>query len=184
MKLLLVVSLFIANSFALDFKTNWSDSFEKSIVMTCSVDDSQCRETCGNEKQCVFAEEVCRNCIGTSIYMTHLFKTMGQVYRNNGVEVTTDEVVSLLASGSYASISAKSIYNHVDKFNSRSLRVRFQSLCSNSTQEPIVILSMNKKTKILGDVQYVLCQDESYEMENNPDVVMREESLIGQQELY
>lgn len=184
MKLLLVISLLVTSSFALDFKTDWNEAFEKSIVMTCSVDDSKCREICSNETQCVFTEEVCRNCIGTSIYTTHLFKTMGQVYRNNGVEVTTDHIISLLSSGEFASISAKSIYNHVDKFNSKSLRIRFQSLCSNGAQEPIVILSMNKKTKMLGDVQYVLCQNQSFEMENNPDVVMRSESLIGQQELY
>ncbi len=167
----LILSLvLVTQSYALEFTSSWNQSLTKEVVMSCSQDDYQCREVCESETSCTFKEKTCTNCIGTNVYITNIFREMGRIYVNTLTSVSSDSLVELLSSGNFVTITSKSIYNQVDRFNSLGLRNRFKSLCENGAQYPVVFFDMNSKNDKIDEVLYVACDNEFFEMTATPDI--------------
>ncbi|MFT6604635.1 MAG: hypothetical protein ACJARO_002158, partial [Bacteriovoracaceae bacterium] len=154
----LTIGLFLlisANSaFAISYESIWTEDYKKNVIMTCSEDEFQCEDLCG-KSSCVIKEKVCRNCIGSNIRITHIFRDMGRSFTNTGNEVSYYEVLEILGSGHFATFTSKSIYNIVERYDSAKLRKKFQSLCPNEINYPIVIFSTKKVSRILDEVKFV-----------------------------
>jgi hypothetical protein len=184
MKLFGIISLFIFSvnsAFALDISTLWDKKYRKKLTLSCSRGEAHyCETLCEASKLCVIEEKVCRNCIGTSIYLTHIFKEMGRGYRNSGEREGLDAVIDMLQTGKFVTLTSKSIYNHVTRYNDRKLRAKFQSLCPNGAEYPMVFFD-RKRTGKIGEVRYVACATNGkiqvYAMSTDPEVVEKLNSL-------
>ncbi|WP_417336597.1 hypothetical protein [Halobacteriovorax marinus] len=171
------VSLFLSLFFVFNInaavvENGWNDSYEKELNFYCSEGDYLCFDICGKFEQCKVPEETCHNCIGTSIHLTYIFNYMGKAYTNTGVEANPSSVRDLIRSRRFVSFSSRSIYNHVDSFNSPTLRRNFRSLCSDGTRYPIVVFEKSRVTKKVTDVRFVFCESGTYEMEFSSDVIV------------
>jgi hypothetical protein len=85
---------------------------------------------------------------------------MGQLFRNEGTEVTPKEFFNFLHTRNFVSITAKSVYNNIERFNSQELQQRFSILCPNETETPIVFFALDPISHELKKVRYVACRDE------------------------
>jgi len=121
---------------------------------------------------CTVKEETCHNCIGTSISLTYIFNYMGKAYTNTGISALEGDVLSSLKEGKFVSFSSRSIYNHVDRFNSSTLKRNFRSLCTDRTRYPIVLFKKSTQTQRVSDVQFVFCDNGVFEMEFGADVIV------------
>ncbi len=178
---IIIFSLMASNAvLASGITTNWNDKYQKSITLTCGEDNYSytCSQVCGNESKCEIEEKTCYNCLGSSVYLTHLFKQMGQTYRSTNEETDAYGFVDFLLKNEFVTITSKSVYNNVDRFNSSSLRARFQSLCSNNTEYPVVFLESVGKRHDLGKVRYVSCGEEVYRMTDDPDIDFNQKSEL------
>ncbi|OUR99950.1 hypothetical protein A9Q84_02660 [Halobacteriovorax marinus] len=175
--LLLSIILFSISSLssAYTVESSWNDKYEKELSFYCSSEDTMCLDLCGEATMCKVKEETCHNCIGTSITLTYIFNYMGKAYTNTGVETLDGEVLSSLKGSEFVSFSSRSIYNHVDRFNSSSLKRNFRSLCTDGTRYPIVLFKKNRGSQRVADVQFVFCDNGVFEMEFGADVIINME---------
>lgn len=161
---LLVTFLFLTigfSSYALEIQTNWSESSEKSLSLNCG-DNSACEQFCDGPT-CEVAEKVCKNCVSTSIAMTFAFKEMGRaLVATQGLDPYA--LFDLLESGNFVSLTSRSIYNLVERFNSSALRQRFRSLCTDGTAYPHAFFEVSASGS-LGAPRMVWCESGIYGLE-------------------
>lgn len=179
--ILLSILFFSISSLASAYtvESSWNDSYEKELAFYCNDSDSLCLDLCSDSKMCKVKEETCHNCIGTSVTLTYIFNYMGKAYTNTGVEALEGDVLSSLKDSNFVSFSSRSIYNHVDRFNSSTLKRNFRSLCTDGTRYPIVLFKKNTRSQRVGDVQYVFCDNGVFEMEFGADVILNYEETNG-----
>lgn len=146
---------------ALEIETNWSAASEKSLALTCG-EDSTCQQFCDGDS-CVVLEKVCKNCASTSIAMTFAFKEMGRSLVS-GDAVDPYALYDLLDSGSFVSLTSRSIYNLVERFNSSALKRRFRSLCNDGTAYPHAFFETTQSGSI-GAPRMVWCNSGVYALE-------------------
>lgn len=171
MKLLVIFSFICSTqSMSAEWTHFWNDSYQKVVKAECSENDDLCLRACGEEKSCEFEEGICRDCIGTSLYMTSLFNGMGKIYRSTDT-VRSSELLDLIETGDFITLSSKSIYNHVEAFNSKKLKARFQSLCSDGTKYPLVFIAAESGSRLPGEVLYVTCGNHVLKMEQDPEIL-------------
>jgi len=162
MKKLLIFTfiLFSAQSFGLSFESGWNPFFEKEVVVSCNEDEYFCDNLCDEKEKCVFKEKACRDCIGSSVYMTYIFNYAGKSIVRTEEEVPMEDLIIMLKSGLFSTIHAKSIYNHVERFDSPVLKEKFQRLCNPYVDEyPMLVYDVEKVSKKLGKPKYVVCND-------------------------
>ncbi len=174
--------IFSFNITAATVESTWNDQYRKELSLYCAEDDILCQDVCNDTLVCKIPEETCHNCIGTSITLTYIFNYMGKAYLNTGVEALNGDVVELLKSGEFVTFSSRSIYNHVDNFNSMTLRSNFRKLCSDGTRYPVVMFNRSQENQSVSDVRFVFCDAGVYEMEFSNDLLINydqslEESL-------
>lgn len=145
----------LAHSFTLE--TRWNYKFEKETVFTCNSEETLCQDICLKDK-CVQKETICRDCIGSSIYLTNFFTQIGKSIVKSD-ETMVEDLRDLVLDESYVTIDAKSIYNHVTAFNDLEIRTKLQSLCLPLVDEkPIVVLKTNKASKLIQKALFVVCK--------------------------
>jgi hypothetical protein len=172
MRLFIIISTFLtAQVMAFEFKVDWNEKYQKVVELSCNEDITLCREICEDEKSCEFREKACRNCIGSTIQMTYIFSEMGRSFINTGVEAKVDDILDLIQTKKFVTLTSRSIYNHVDRFNGMELQNQFRSLCSNEVKYPVVFFSKERNGRI-GSVKYVSCGNQVFEMSQNSEVLV------------
>lgn len=169
MKLIGLIFLFSLNSFALTLENQWNLKFQKELVVSC--DESEvylCTELCEDEKKCVVKEEVCRDCVANTAQMSDIFRNMGRTYTNSESEADLRDVVELIKSGKFVTITSKSLYNLSFEFDAFEIRQGFQSLCK-GVAYPVVVFDKLENGSI-GNVQFVGCDKNAYIMDHDGGV--------------
>ena len=167
---LTIISICLSLSLqAFEVKEAWNSRNQKIVSITCFNNTNMCDRLCRDDRQCNIPEPSCTDCVGTSIYMTYLFQEMGRYIRNTHIELDDYALIDLLDSGRFISLSAKSVYNHVDSFNSFALQRRFRSMCSDGTPHPVVFLDQNRSGKA-GQPIMVWCESGVYEVVNQAEI--------------
>lgn len=154
----------------LSFEEFWNADLRPFLSLTCSGENTKyCSMVCtlDDQSNCSIPMPVCRDCIGTSLLVTNIFEGMGIRYRNSGRIVELSEFFTFLQKSQFVTFSSKSVYNHVDSYDSPVLRNRFKSLCSEETEYPIVFFEINPKGSRLGKVRYLTCGNQVYEMSDD-----------------
>lgn len=171
-----------ANALVLEAK--WNKELKKEVTLSCESNEAdRCHHLCEDEEKCVIPESFCRNCAGTTMYLKNLFTEMGRIYVSiRSEEVLLTDLLDFIKTRNFVTLTSKSVYNFVDKFDSLTIRNRFQRLCGGKTEYPIVFLEASPHSRILGKVRYVFCQNEKdedmsysvHEMSNDPDLIKEE----------
>lgn len=183
-KLILCLFLLVTNSvMAISFEPVWTDDYKKNVIMSCSEDEYQCDDVCGSST-CKIKEKVCRNCMGSNVLISHIFRDMGRSFTNTGIELSNYEVLEVFKSKNFATFTSKSIYNIVERFDSSSLRRKFQSLCPNNTKYPVVVFSTEKISRKLDQVKYVICGNKTFEMSNDAIIDTNDKNSLKSNTLY
>jgi len=167
-KRLLILTLLIAgNAFALQLESGWNYKFEKEVFLKCTEDEYICDDFCENKKHCRIKEKICRDCVGSSIYMTHFFNNLGKSIVSSGVEIPVEELLAMLENGAFATITAKSVYNHIDFFNGSKIQEKFSFLCQGyNVESPLVFLETNPVSKMPIGAKYLVCGENIFSMDN------------------
>ena len=98
--------------------------------------------------------------MGGTPQMTYIFSEMGTMIVAEE-EISDYELIDLIKSENFISISSKSIYNQHTALNSPELRKRFQSLCPDSkNHDPIVFFGLNEISLRLEEAKMVVCERE------------------------
>lgn len=181
--LVFTILIFSTNSMAINYESVWTEDFRKNVIMSCSEEEFQCEDLCG-QKTCEIKEKVCRNCIGSDVYVTHIFRDMGRSFRNLGNEVSYYEVLERLSEGKFATFTSRSIYNQIERFDSVGLRKKFQSLCSNETEYPVVVFKIAEVSRKLEEVQFVICGNQAFEMTDEAVIDVNDNLKFVDDSLY
>lgn len=165
--LLLLAALMSSSVFSMTIKAEWNKvSFEKELLVGCNQNDSYlCIDLCNSEYSCKVKENYCRNCAGDNIFLKTIFNELGRTYQNSKNKISDDDFISFIKEDNFVTLTSKSIYNTIDKFNSPKLKRKFRSLCENPTEYPIVFLEVNPVSRVPEKVKYVGCSDNKFESE-------------------
>ena len=156
-KVILILLFWTTQASSYVLKESWDYKFKKGLILKCE-NESLCIDFCGKEDACKISEGPCWNCIGTSVYLTHIFKNMGRIFFNSEVEIEEEEFFSFLKSGRFVSFSSRSIYNHISKFDEEEIQNKFNSLCNFSSRKgPIVFFDVQGNSRKLGHARYIIC---------------------------
>ncbi len=171
----ILIFLFVSGyALGVEISTYWNDQNQKVVQVNCSYKSSDlCLQTCNEEYQCKVLEPICIDCVGTSIIMTYYFQEMGRLIYNTGHLIDPYFAADMLSSDEFISLSARSIYNHIDSFNSFSLQRRFRSMCNDGTFNPIVFFS-RENSGTIGQPKWVWCESGIYEAANYGNVSFEE----------
>lgn len=162
--LCLVMMSLVSASHALQVNSYWDQNFQKSLSVDCALDNKTavCRRLCGQEK-CVVKEKVCRNCLGRDILISHSLQEIGRNLQiNRKSQVDEQELIKFLKQKSFISLTSKSIYNLLYRFNSRLFQNQFKSLCPKGDAEGTVIFFARQKTGEIGQGRYVFCHSQFF----------------------
>ena len=162
MKTLAIVFILLsATTHALHIDTMWTENSKKYLNITCDG-EAICEQFCTG-RACKMQEKVCKNCVGTSIGVTFAFQEMGRSYIAS--EKLDDYFIfDLLWSKEFVTLTSRSIYNLVDRFDSMELRRKFRSLCADGTRYPVVFFGTQPSGE-LGEIKAVWCQEGIFRME-------------------
>lgn len=149
--------LIILNSaFGFEVMDRWSHRFEKETVVKCADNEYSCDDFCGNKVQCIIKERVCRDCVGSTVYLTHIFDQIGRSIVNSD-ETVPDELFDFLKTKKFNSISSKSVYNVMDGVGDTDLAKRFLSLCPEGSTNPLMIFEVQDVSMLLGRPKFLIC---------------------------
>ncbi|MCR9203654.1 MAG: hypothetical protein NXH75_03690 [Halobacteriovoraceae bacterium] len=159
--LVLLFSLFSVSTYSLHIDTTWTEDSKKYLNITCDG-EAICEQFCSGGS-CKMQEKVCKNCVGTSIGMTFAFQEMGRSY------IATEKlddyfIFDLFWSKKFVTLTSRSIYNLVERFDSMGLRRKFRSLCADGTRYPVVFFGTQESGE-LGEIKAVWCQEGVFQME-------------------
>jgi len=158
------------NNDLLAFFELWTEDYKPYLSVQCDLrNQSDCERLCrlDDNFSCQLPMKVCRDCIGTSLLVTDIFEGMGVRYKNTGKEIRLDEFVDFLRLGQFVTFSAKSVYNHVDNYDSLNLQMRFNGLCPFEPRNPaIVFFDLRPKSNVLNKVRYLACDGNIFEMDD------------------
>lgn len=173
--IVLLLTLICTQVSAVSLSNNWvnEDAFTKKVTIRCSEEDNECRNFCGRSDACTYIEKPCRNCLGSNLKMTYVFTEIGRAYRNDGISYRWDHIFDLIKAGRFVSLTSKSIYNHVTRFNALSMRRRFSALCEDAGREitPIALFSVDAVGE-LEEPKYVVCGSEIYGLVHDPLILL------------
>ena len=159
-KFLFILFLTISAVSANEIDHRWNEYLSKELVVKCLEDSRLCEEICGDEYLCVIPERPCRNCMGATPQMTYIFSEMGKMIVAEE-EISDYELIDLIKSQNFISISSKSIYNQYSALDAPELKARFQSLCPESEgSNPIVFFGLNPTSLRLEEAKMVTCTSE------------------------
>lgn len=152
----------ITNSYGFTMTADWNPFFEKEVSFNCSEGDYFCQDYCGKSSQCIVKENFCRNCIGSDTYLTYIFNYVGKTIVRSDIEVTDYELLDFVKKGNFSTISAKSIYNHVERFDGSLIKRKFQALCAPYQDEyPLIVYNVEKTSHLLKRPEFIVCNDPS-----------------------
>ena len=141
--IILFTILLSGSALSMEMDSRWNYKFEKEVVLTCSEDEFFCEDLCESKDKCVIKENVCRDCIGSTPYLTHVFNQLGKsIVKSDAAQV--EDLVELLETDSFATISVKSIYNNVDTFGSNKIIDKFGALCDFTADKPIMVFEVKE----------------------------------------
>ena len=175
--LLMMISFQVS---AVSLETVWTMSSEKELHLYCAqTEDETCLQFCGDES-CIVSEPVCKNCVGTSVTMTYIFKEMGRVYIA-GEKLDDYYLYDLLNNQNFVSLTSRSVYNLVYSFNASSLRRQFRSLCNDGTAYPVAFFSKNAAGEI-SRPDALWCESGVFELKQLDELPLGR--IAGESELY
>jgi hypothetical protein len=160
----MLLATFKAN--ALNFKSNWNFKFEKELIISCNEDEYYCDDLCLNQKVCVIKEKLCRDCLGSTPYMTHIFNQIGKSIVSTEEDVLMEDVFDFIKGENFATLTSRSVYNSVDRFNSELMQEKFRSLCvSGDVESPMMIFATQEVSNLLAKGLYVICNEKAYRVD-------------------
>jgi len=164
MKFVLLLSIvFSSYSYAYKIESKWSSDYTKSTIVTCSEEEYFCMDLCSEPLECIQPEGYCKDCASTGIFSTNIFKYIGLSIVNSNVRVIDSTVEELIRSKEFITLSSKSIFNHLTRFNSKALQRQFISLCED-TEYPHIIISVTKISRTPINAKYVSCNNGLFEL--------------------
>ncbi len=144
---------------SIEVKDEWNHRFQKEVVISCGESEYFCDDLCGKKDQCVIKEKVCRDCIGSTVYLTHIFDQIGRsIVASDDAQI--EDVLDLLKSNRFSTISSNSVYNMVDGTGNKDIERRFASLCpSEEYSKPVIIFETQEVSGLLGKPKLVVCNN-------------------------
>jgi hypothetical protein len=174
-----LLALFIISSlssFSMSITTDWTQDSRKILKLACSEEEVTCEKVC-QKSTCEIEEKVCVDCVGTSITMTFAFQEMGRILHNTGESVDAYFLADLINSKNFITLTSRSLYNLVDRFNSFSLRSKFSSLCDDGTRYPTVFFNKLRSGR-MGSVSAVHCESGVFVMSDDPTIIRDNQDLF------
>lgn len=150
----------IQSSFGLEITTIWTEKFEKEVTFNCKVGDNQtnfsvCEQIC-DAKVCTIKEQTCKNCFGKSMYINFIFDEIGKFLISTDSFYNSHDLYNLVSSSSFITLTSNSVYNLAYSFDDSDLKKRFQSLCDNTIEYPVVFFEMTNAGD-MGKPLFVFC---------------------------
>jgi hypothetical protein len=158
--IILFIGLFLSKSaFSIEITDRFNHRFQKEVILTCGESEYFCDDLCGKKDQCVIKEKVCRDCIGSTIYLTHVFDQIGRSIVAAD-EAKIEDMIELFRTKRFSILGPTSVYNMVDGTGNKDIERRFASLCpSEEYTHPIIIFETQEISNLLGKPKFLVCNN-------------------------
>ncbi len=157
---LIFISLFFCRSvLSVEVSERWNYKFQKEVVVNCGEGEYFCDDLCDKKDQCIIKEKVCRDCLGSTVYLTHIFDQIGRSIVASE-EAQIEDMIELLKANRFSIITPTSVYNMVDAMGDKKIEKRFASLCpSEEFKNPMVIFDTQEVSGLLGKPKLIVCNN-------------------------
>jgi hypothetical protein len=172
--LILFTILLSGSALSIELDSRWNYKFEKEVILTCSEDEFFCEDLCESKDSCVIKESVCRDCIGSTPYLTHVFNQLGRAIVKSD-EAQVEDLVELLKSEHFSTITSKSVYNHVDRYGTDKLADKFGALCDFTADKPVMVFEVKEVSNLMGTPKFLVCGSEIFHVDPTGGAVLLEE---------
>lgn len=161
-------------SFSAEFAGNWTQELEHELVVSCLEGELLCRDLC-NKNECRIKQTICRDCIGTSIFMAQIFQSFTEAYSLTGRELSDSETIQFLKTKKLVSIETNSPFNVFDDSNSLKFDRNLSRMCGGFGSFPLLLGTLGKSGSI-ESLNYLVCHTEDgarvMELAHSPEVVV------------
>lgn len=136
----LLILLGSARSYAMNFQVQMNPS--PRLKVQCQASDKECVELCVNELECVIKTNLCRDCLGSSLFMTEMYRSLGRSLLP-AKKVSADKVFKALKENRMMVIDRRFFLNIIEDSNSFDFKEYYSLLCSHQDQMPILFIELN-----------------------------------------
>jgi hypothetical protein len=161
------------NLFSQTISVNWNQQLRKEIDVSCSLHEEECIHFCAGHQACKMEEKFCRDCIGTSLWMSHLLDSLGREITNKKIHFPIKDFFKNLKGDKYIAMTPDDIYNVIDPYRSIHVYNKFAALCPEESLSQIIFLSTGLDRKI-GKAEVIYCNyingHAFYELDSSPDL--------------
>jgi hypothetical protein len=181
MMYILILLFKLSTASAFQSSEFWDQQNRLHLNFQCTNAEPFCFDLCQKNETCSFEEKVCVNCVGTSLLITSIFEQMGSLFQNTNEEISSYEFIDFIKQKKFVSFSSKSPFNQFESYDSPALKSRFQSLCGNQTDYPLVLFELNERSQTLKKIKFVICDDRVFRMTDSPDIIFNESTINAYQ---
>lgn len=159
-----------------EISPQWSGSYNKELVITCSPEETFCQRLCQNPSTCTQPEEFCLSCIGTSLTMSHLLGELGRTIKASSTEVNSERMIRMLKQKAFATLGPRDVYNVIDASGSVRAIEKFEKLCPFPTEDQVVFLELDPVTRKVFAPSFIHCAagegSKNFELSLRPEVII------------
>lgn len=134
---------------------------EKSIIISCTVNDNICMETCGNSHYCRVKESICEDCAtikNQTLYWAYVEKKkLFQV--DESYDVGTQKASLFFKNEKFISLTAHSFLNILTPENKQQLEIEFNNVCGAHFENTIILGTVSADSK-LDQLVGIICHNE------------------------
>ena len=139
--LLLLVLLGGSNSFAMSFKVQMNPS--PRVNVSCLPSENECLSLCDQKSECVIETNLCRDCMGSSLFMTELYRSLGRSLLPEK-KLSTENILKALKEKQMMVIDRRFFLNIIEDSNSFDFKEYYSLLCDYQDKMPILFVELNK----------------------------------------
>jgi len=163
----LIVSLTMVSAKAMIIAPIVQYSGQALSVACDPLKETFCIDLCGKKDACIVKETLCRSCAGTEdLKLKRIFDGVGTSIVATGDAKANSDLLEVLKTGSFVSLSATTLYNYSGSFDGDQSRTEFRALCPNlpetSEKMGVLLLGLDSVDGSINHVLGAICPDQSY----------------------
>ncbi|GEM_PF-4756846 len=140
--LFLLLALVTDTSFAVEFKALMNAGPKLSV--SCERGETSCIELCKGETECVIETVLCRDCMGSGLFFTELYRSLGRSLLPSQ-EMPLEKIIKSLKEKKMMVMDRRFFLNIIEDYNSFDFKEYYSLLCDYQDSMPILFAELDSK---------------------------------------
>lgn len=114
-----------------------------SVKVTCEPSENGCLDLCKGKQECIIETVLCRNCMGSSLFFTELYRSIGRSLLP-GNEILLEKIILNLKNKKLMVMDRRFFLNIIEDYNSFDFKEYYSLLCDYQDLTPVLFAELDE----------------------------------------